>query len=155
MHNALPSQTKKRCTGVKVDRGSGICRKFAGKTRFQAPELQDAGAERQLLKRHSRAKTIVTDKLRSCGAAMRDLGNAERQQTGRYLNNRIENSHLPFRRRERAMTRFRRMRSLQAFAAVHASIHKHFNRERHLYGRNSFKLNRAAALAEWQQLFAA
>ncbi|MFN0263955.1 IS6 family transposase [Tepidamorphus sp. 3E244] len=110
---------------------------------------------RKLLKRHGRPEAIVTDKLRSYGAAMRELGNAERQQTGRYLNNRVENSHLPFRRRERAMTRFRRMRSLQKFAAVHSSIHNHFNKERHLYSRDNFKLNRAAALAEWRQLFAA
>jgi putative transposase len=110
---------------------------------------------RKLMKRHGLAQAITTDKLRSYGAAMHDLGNAERQQTGRYLNNRIENLHLPFRRRERAMTRFRRMRSLQKFAAVHASVSNHFNQERHLYSRDNFKLNRAAALAEWRQLGAA
>ena len=54
---------------------------------------------------HPRA--IVTDRLRSYGAAMKEIGNAERQQTGRQLNNRAENSHLPIRRRERAMLRFR------------------------------------------------
>jgi len=63
-----------------------------------------------------------------------------------------ENSHLPFRRRECAMLRFRRMRSLQKFVAVHASVHNHFNQERHLYSRDVFKLNCAAALAEWRQL---
>jgi len=41
------------------------------------------------------------------------------------------------------------MRSLQEFVAVHASIHNHFNQERHLYNRSNFKLNRAAALTEW------
>jgi len=70
----------------------------------------------------------------------------------RWLNNRAENSHQPFRRRERAMIRFRRMRTLQKFVAIHASIHNHFNAERHLYSRENFKLNRAAALAEWRQL---
>ena len=85
------------------------------------------------MKRFGNPKAIVTDKLRSYGAAMRDLGNASRQETGRWLNNRAENSHLPFRRRERAMLRFRRMRSLQKFVAVHASVHNHFNQERHLY----------------------
>ncbi|WP_209427382.1 DDE-type integrase/transposase/recombinase, partial [Pararhodobacter sp. SW119] len=74
---------------------------------------------------------------------------------GRYLNNRAENSHQPLRRRERAMQRFRRMRTLQTFAAVHSSVHNHFNQERHLYSRDNFKLNRAAALAEWRQLGAA
>ncbi|MGE4610488.1 MAG: IS6 family transposase, partial [Paracoccaceae bacterium] len=60
--------------------------------------------------------------------------------------------HLPFRRRERGMLRFRRMRSLQKFVAVHSSIHNHFNQERHLYSRENFKLNRTAALSEWRQL---
>jgi putative transposase len=60
------------------------------------------------MKRHGRPQAIVTDRLRSYGAAMKEIGNADRQETGRRLNNRVENSHLPFRRRERAMARFRR-----------------------------------------------
>ena len=98
---------------------------------------------------------IVTDKLRSYGAAMKVVGNADKRETGRWLNNRAENSHLPFRRRERAMQRFRSMRSLQKFTAVHASVCNHFNQERALYNRDNFKLNRAVALAEWRQLGAA
>ena len=70
----------------------------------------------------------------------------------RWLTNRAENSQQPFRRRERAMIRFRSMRTLQKFVAVHASIHNHFNQERHLYSRAHFKLNRTAAPAEWRQL---
>jgi len=89
------------------------------------------------------------------GAAMKVIGNAKRQHTGRWLNNRAENSHLPFRRRERAMLRFRKMGSLQKFATVHASVHNHFNLQRHLYSRNNFKINRTAALAEWRGLCAA
>ena len=104
------------------------------------------------MKRHGQAEVIVTDKLRSYGAALKEIGLEHRQETGRWLNNRAENSHLPFRRRERAMLRFRRMRSLQKFAAVHSSVHNHFNQERHLYSRQNFKLNRASALAEWRQL---
>ena len=107
---------------------------------------------RKAMKKHGRAEILVTDKLRSYGAALKELGVADRQETGRWLNNRGENSHLPFRRRERAMQRFRRMRSLQKFAAVHSSVCNHFNLERHLYSRASFKLNRAAALAEWRGL---
>jgi putative transposase len=107
---------------------------------------------RKSLRRYGSPQAIVTDNLRSYGAAMRDLGNNEKQQTGRWLNNRIENSHLPFRRRERAMLRFRQMRCLQKFAAVHASVHNHFNQERHHYSRGNFKTLRAAALAEWRQL---
>ena len=110
---------------------------------------------RKILKRYGKPDVIVTDKLRAYGAAMKAIGNAGKQQTGRWLNNRAENSHLPFRRRERAMLRFRRMRSLQKFASVHSSVCNHFNQQRHLYSRANFKLNRHAALAEWRQLCSA
>lgn len=110
---------------------------------------------RNSMKRYGQPQIIVTDKLRSYGAAMKVIGNAGRQETGRWLNNRAENSHLPFRRRERAMLRFRQMRCLQKFAAVHSSVHNHFNQERHLYSRDNFKLNRTAALTEWRQLCSA
>ena len=85
------------------------------------------------MRKHGRPEVIVTDRLRSYGAALKEVGAADLQETGRWANNRAENSHLPFRRRERAMLRFRRMRSLQKFAAVHASVYNHFNQERHLY----------------------
>jgi putative transposase len=104
------------------------------------------------MKRHGRPYILVTDGLASYGAALKEIGAAGRQETGRWLNNRAENSHLPFRRRERAMQRFRQMRCLQKFVTVHASAHNHFNQERHFYSRQNFKLNRAAALAEWRQL---
>ncbi|CUH42727.1 hypothetical protein RUM4293_01616 [Ruegeria atlantica] len=110
---------------------------------------------RKSMKRYGQPESIVTDKLRSYGAAMRVVGNGSRQETGRWLNNRAENSHLPFRRRERAMLRFRQMRCLQKFAAVHSSVRNHFNQERALYSRDNFKLNRTAALAEWRELGAA
>ncbi|MCX8227563.1 MAG: DDE-type integrase/transposase/recombinase, partial [Sulfitobacter sp.] len=105
---------------------------------------------RKTMKRHGRPHIFVTDKLRSDGAALKVIGNADRQETGRWLNNRSEISHQPFRRREWAMLRFRRMRTLQKFVAVHASVHNHFNQERHLYNRSNFKLKRSAALAEWR-----
>lgn len=103
---------------------------------------------RKSMKRFGSPKIIVTDKLRSYGAAMKVIGNAKRRETGRWPNNRAENSHLPFRRRERAMLRFRKMRRSQKFGAVHASVHNHFNQERRLHSRTNFKLNRTAALAE-------
>ena len=109
---------------------------------------------RKTMKRFGQPHAIVTDKLRSYGAAMKVIGNADQQETGRWLNNRAENSHLPFRRRERAMLRFRRMRSLQKFASVHASVSNHFNQERSLSSRNLFKQNRTAALTEWRGLCA-
>ena len=83
---------------------------------------------RNSMKRYGQPQIFVTDKLRSYGAAMKVIGNASRQQTGRWLNNRTENSHLPLRRRERAMRRFRQMQRLQKFASVHSSVHNHFIR---------------------------
>ena len=96
---------------------------------------------RKAMKRYGGPEVVVTDKLRSYGAAMKVVGNADRQETGRWVNNRAENSHLPFRRRERAMLRFRQMRCLQKFAAVHSSVHNHFNQQRHFYSRTNLKLN--------------
>ena len=81
---------------------------------------------------------------------MKELGAAERQEVGRWKNNRAENSHQPFRRREGAMERFRRMKTLQKFAAVHGTVHNHFNQERHLISRDLYRERRSAALAEWR-----
>ncbi len=107
---------------------------------------------RKLMKHQGCAEEIVTDRFASYKAALREMGALEKQRTGRWLNNRVENSHLPFRRRERAMQRFRRMRSLQKFAAVHSSVYNHFNQERTLTSRDTFKLTRSAALAEGREL---
>jgi len=134
-----------------VDHEGEVLESFVTKTRDKKAALKFL---KKSLKRHGRAGEIVTDRLRSYGAALGDLGIRDRQQTGRWTNNRAENSHQPFRRRERAMLRFRRMRTLQLFAAVHASVHNLFNQERSLSSRAIFKLNRAAALAEWRGLCA-
>ena len=109
---------------------------------------------KQAMKRYGRPASIVTDRLRSYGAAMKDIGVEDRQLCGQWLNNRAENSHQPFRRREGAMARFRDIKTLQKLASVHASIHNHFNHQRHLNRRDIFKQARAAALVEWQQLAA-
>jgi putative transposase len=106
------------------------------------------------MKRHGRPEEIVTDKFRSYGAALRERGAADKQVTGAMLNGRAENSHLPFRRRERAMFRFRRMHSLQKLASVHGSVQNLFNTERSLSSRDVYKQARTAALAEWRQLCA-
>ena len=109
---------------------------------------------KKAMKRYGQPEVVVTDRLRSYRAEMKIIGNAERQETGRWLNNRAENSHQPFRRREKAMAKFRSIKSLQKFVSVHASIHNHFNQERHLESRESFKTYRSVALAEWRQLAA-
>ena len=76
-----------------------------------------------MLKRHGRVEEIVAAGLRSYGAAMSELGNYAKREVSRCTNNRAENSHLPFRRRERAMLCFRRTKTLQKFASVHANVH--------------------------------
>ena len=111
--------------------------------------------QRKSIKRYGQSQTFVTDKLESYGAAMKVIGNAAKQETGRWLNYRAENWHVLFRRREWAMLRFWRMRSLQKFAAVYSFVHNHFNQERHIYQRQNFKWNRIAAFSEWRQLFSA
>ncbi len=135
-----------------VDHEGEVLESFVSKRRDRKAALKFL---RKTMKRHGQVNILVTDKLRSYGAAMKVPGNAEKPETGRWLNNRGENSHQPFRRRERAMQRFRPMPTLQKFAAVHASVHSHFNQERSLHSRQNFKANRAAALAEWHQLCAA
>jgi putative transposase len=89
------------------------------------------------------------------GTAVDLIRRGDDREMGRWLNNRAEDSHLPFRRGGWAMLRFRRMRTLQKFASVHSSVHNHFPTERHLQNRDHFKQSRAAALAEWRGLLAA
>jgi len=134
-----------------VDHEGEILESYVTKKRDKSAAL---AFMKRALKRHGKAETIVTDGLRSYPAAMRDLGNVDRHDMGRWLNNRAENSHLPFRRRERAMLGFRQMKTLQKFVSVHASFYNHFNSERHLVDRQTYRARRSAALAEWQNLAA-
>ena len=134
-----------------VDHEGEVLESFVTKTRDKAAALKFI---KRAMKRHGQPKAVVTDGLRSYRAAMNEIGNADRQEVGRWLNNRAENSHQPFRRRERAMLRFRRMKTLQKFASVHGTVHNHFNQERHLTDRKTYKANRSAALAEWRQVMA-
>ena len=134
-----------------VDHDGEVLESFVAKTRDKASALTFM---RKAMKRYGNPEIAVTDRCPSYRAAMRMIGNEARQETGRHLNNRAENSHLPFRRRERAMSRFRRMRSLQKFASIHSSVYNHFNLERHIYSRTNFKKRRDAALREWRELVA-
>ncbi len=134
-----------------VDHEGEVLEVFASKRRDRRAALKFL---KRAMKRYGRPKAIVTDRLRSYGAAMKAIGIVERQECGRWLNNRSENSHQPFRRREGAMANFRDIKTLQKFASVHASIHNHFNHDRHLNRRGIFKQNRSDALAEWRILAA-
>jgi putative transposase len=99
--------------------------------------------------------TMKRDKAAALSAAMNEIGvAAERHEVGGRLNNRAENSHQPFRRRERAMQRFRSAKTLQKFSSVHAQVHDQFNQERRLVTRQVYKQRRSAALAAWRSLAA-
>jgi DDE domain len=75
---------------------------------------------------------LVTDKLRSYGAAKSEIGLSARHDQGLRANNRAENSHQPTRRRERKMQRFKSPGSPQRFLSVHAAVHDTFDVQRHL-----------------------
>ena len=109
---------------------------------------------KRIMKKYGRPRSVVTDGLSSYPAAMKEIGNAHRHEVGRRLNNRAENSHQPFRRRERAMQRFRSAKTLQKFSSVHAQVHNHFSQERHLVARETYKERRSAKLGEWRALMA-
>jgi putative transposase len=130
-----------------VDQEGEVLESYVTKTRDKAAAL---AFRKKALKRHGSPEAITADGLRSYEAAMDKLGNADKQGVGPWANNSVENSHLLFRRRERAMLRFRQMKRLQKFASVHANIHNHSNLERHLVNRQTYKTRRSAALAEWQ-----
>ncbi len=134
-----------------VDHEGEVLESYVTKERDKAAALKFI---KKAMKRHGRPKAFVTDGLRSYHAALDALGCADRQEAGRWLNNRIEGSHVPIRRRERAMARFRRVKTLQKFTSVHASLHNNFSQERHLVSRQEYKARRSAALAEWRSLTA-
>ncbi|USG62427.1 IS6 family transposase [Sneathiella marina] len=132
-----------------VDHEGEVLEAFVTKRRDRKAALKFL---KKAMKKYGNPKVIVTDKLCSYGAAMKVISNEARQETGRWLNNRAENSHQLFRRRERAMIKFRSTKSLQKFISIHSSVHNHFNHERHLHSRKNFQLKCEAALIEWRQL---
>jgi len=130
-----------------VDHEGEVLESFVTKVRDKAAPLKFI---KKSMKRYGNPEAITTDGLRSYKASMTELGNGAKQQIARWTNNRTENSNLPFRRRERAMLRFRQMKTLKKFASVHGDVHNHFNTERHLIDRPTYKMLHSAALAEWR-----
>jgi transposase-like protein len=107
---------------------------------------------RKLLKKQGITPVaIVTDKLRSYGSALRELGIARRQDTGRWKNNRAESSHQPLRQRERRMKRFKSFGSAQRFLSTHAAVYNVFNVQRHLISRRTLRVFRDQAMLTWRQ----
>ena len=99
---------------------------------------------RKLLKRQGFAPSrIVTDKLRSYPVAIKKLGFTAVHDRGLRANNRAENSHLPVRRRERKMQRFKSPGSAQRFLAIQSATQNAFYHQRHLLKRSTYKQIRA------------
>ncbi len=104
---------------------------------------------RKLLKKQgSTPATMVTDKLGSYRSALRELGVARRHDTGRWKNNRAENSHQPLRQRERRMKKS--PGSAQGFLSIHAAVYNVFNVKRHLISRRTLRAFRAQAMLTWR-----
>jgi putative transposase len=100
-------------------------------------------------------EVMVTDKLRSYGAAVRSIGLTCRHEQDARRNNRAENSHQPVRRRERKMQRFKSAGSAQRFLSAHAVVYNVFNIQRYLISRKTLRTFRAEAMAAWQAASAA
>ena len=111
---------------------------------------------RKLLKKYAFIpERLVTDDLRSYGAAVRDLRIESRHERGRWKNNRVENSHQPTRRRERKMQRFKSAGSAQKFLSIHAAVYNTFNVQRHLASAQTHRTLRALAMSTWREAVAA
>jgi putative transposase len=111
---------------------------------------------RKLLKKYAVVpERMVTDDLRSYGAATPDLGIDHQHDRGRWKNNRAENSHQPTRRRERKMQRFKSAGSPQKFLSTHAAVYNIFNVQRHLTSAQPHRGLRAAAMTTWREAGAA
>jgi len=93
-----------------VDHEGEVIEVFATKRRYRNAALEFL---RRTMKCNGRPRLIVTDRLWSHGAPMKVIGILDRAECGRWLNNRAENSHQPFRRRERVMAVFRDVKTLQ------------------------------------------
>lgn len=105
----------------------------------------------RLLKKQGLApKRIVTDKLRSYGAALRQIMPTIEHRSHKGLNNRAENSHLPLRKRERTMQRFRSSGALQRFASVFSAVRNLFVPPRSKHSAIAVHLHRLKAIAHWK-----
>ncbi|NIE81809.1 IS6 family transposase [Asaia sp. As-1742] len=104
----------------------------------------------RLLKRQVlRPSRMITDKLKSYGAARRKLGLAIRHFSHKGLNNRAENSHLPLRKRERIMQKFRSPGGCQRFVSVFSAIRNLFVPSASITTALSRHIHRVRALAQW------
>jgi len=110
---------------------------------------------RRLLKNHdTHPRYIVTDRLKSYSSALKELSIDRLHVMGGRSNNRAENSHIPIRRRERKMQRFKSQKSAQKFLSAYGPIYNLFNFQRHLISRPTLKEFRQNAFEEWSAVTA-
>ncbi|MFE7765874.1 IS6 family transposase [Streptomyces sp. NPDC057438] len=108
---------------------------------------------RRLMKRTGAvARVVVTDKLRSYGAAHREVMPCVEHRQSKYLNNRAENSHQPTRQRERAMKGFRSVGGAQRFLSAFNGISPHVRPRRHLMPAHDYRAEMTVRLAIWEQI---
>jgi hypothetical protein len=132
-----------KCTCGAVDSEGEVLEILVQPQRDKAAALR---LLRKLFRRQGFVPTaIVTDKLRSYGAALREIGFSGLHEQGLRANNRAENSHQPVRRRERKMQGFKSIKSAQRFVSVHAAVYNTFNVQRHLIRRPTHRQFRTAA----------
>ena len=135
-----------------VDHEGEVLESFVTKKRDKAAALKFL---KKAMKRYGKPQVIVTDRCPSYAAAMKEIGNKDRQEVGQHMNNRAENFHLPSDEENELCSGIRRMQSLQKFVAIHSSVHNHFNYQRNIESRPKFKELRNAALLQWRKLIAA
>ena len=125
---------------------------IAGKRMYLWRAVDSEGEVLDILvqSRRNKKDAVVTDKLPSYGAALKDLGLTKHHDFGGRKNNRAENSHLPVRQRERRMQRFKSARSAQRFLSTHATVYNTFNVQRHLISRKTLRQFRNHAMGLWQ-----
>ncbi len=107
---------------------------------------------RKLLKGlQSVPRVIVTDQLKSYGAAKKTILPGVEHRQSRYLNNRAENSHQPTRKRERHRQRFKSAGQAQRFLSAHGPLYQHFRPRRHRMTAAEYRAARAQAFVVWQE----
>ncbi len=104
---------------------------------------------RKLLRSHPKPRVVVTDKLRSYGADLKELLPYTEHRQSRYLNNRAENSHQRMRRREQALQRFKSSYHAQRFLSAFEPINTHFRLPRHLLKAPDYRQKMPKLFSTW------
>jgi putative transposase len=122
---------------------------------FVLDVLVQSRRDRAAKKSAKAPRVMITDKLKSYGAARKDMGLGIEHRQHKGLNNRAENSHLPTRRRERIMKRFKSPRQVQKFLSIHDQVANLFHFPRNKLSANEYRAARAQAFSTWKEITAA